>query len=982
MKRAVFFLFSLMVVIVAWADDITVQQALQQAQSFIQQREATGSRPQRVKGSASQLTMLKQVSGLYLFNINDNGGFVSVSNDDRTIPILGYSDSGAIDPDNIPSNMRAWLQGYADEIAWIKEHSVAITTNTANSPQRVGSHSTAAIAPLVSTKWDQGKPYNNLCPQYASGYKSATGCVATAMAQVMKYHEWPQAATTSIPGYTTDSYGLSLSSLSATTFNWANMLDSYSGSYTSAQANAVATLMKYCGWSVKMDYGPSSGSNTDLVAEALRNYFDYNSETTQFVSRSFYTAAKWTDLIYNELAQGRPVVYGGLSSGGGHEFVCDGYKFVSGTDYFHINWGWGGDSDEYFVLSSLNPYSQGIGGSSSNDGFHFGQDAVIGIQPSTGTGTIANITPNVIDLTVNSMTPALNPAYVNMEVGITLNITNNSADDYDGDIFIGEEITYGSDYSLLAGNNYFIAAGETKEFVIPFTPPTAGTYKLVLFLPNTFGSYSTDCEVYATLEVIQGTTNSLVPIYGLWCDELSRSQFIIPATGLENMANTTLTGVTFFSSNQSVSWGSAEFDVYLKEVSGTTLSSLQAWDTLEKVYAGKLSISDSKMVITFDTPYQYKGGNLLVGINQTKKGSYKSSNWIGTTVSGVSLGGYGTNISQQNFLPARTFDFEAATEPVTPSDVAVSDITASAATVVWTGNADSYDLCYGEVPKNSVTHESAWLKYDDGSCKAVLGDSSVSTWTWGVMYPGSQVTGDKLTKVSWYEYKNYHTSDISVNIYSGGNTAPGKLLHTFTVSPSKNGDFHEVTLASPLSVPLGENLWITLTATGTRVLTMCSSTESNNQWLLNGSSWTHIGDLISDFGSNGWMIRAQIERTTIDEDEVNWQTVTSSTSPCVLTWLKPQTDYVVKVRGCYGSDVYSPWSSSTFFTTLEQTIIPGDANGDSKVNLADVVAIVNSILGKDSATFVLDAADMNKDGKITIVDAVTLVMRLQTGGSE
>ena len=163
---------------------------------------------------------------------------------------------------------------------------------------------------------------------------------------------------------------------------------------------------------------------------------------------------------------------------------------------------------------------------------------------------------------------------------------------------------------------------------------------------------------------------------------------------------------------------------------------------------------------------------------------------------------------------------------------------------------------------------------------------------------------------------------------------------------------------------------------------MCSSTESNNQWLLNGSSWTHIGDLISDFGSNGWMIRAQIERTTIDEDEVNWQTVTSSTSPCVLTWLKRQTDYVVKVSGCYGSDVYSPWSSSTFFTTLEQTIIPGDANGDSKVNLADVVAIVNSILGKDSATFVLDAADMNKDGKITIVDAVTLVMRLQTGGSE
>ena len=123
MKRTILSLLVFFVATMTWADDITAQEALQQAQSFLKQREADGSRPKRAKGTAAtQLTMVKQVSGLYLFNVKDDGGFVIVSNDDSTVPILGFSDSGAIDPDNMPSNMRAWLQGYADEIEWVYEH--------------------------------------------------------------------------------------------------------------------------------------------------------------------------------------------------------------------------------------------------------------------------------------------------------------------------------------------------------------------------------------------------------------------------------------------------------------------------------------------------------------------------------------------------------------------------------------------------------------------------------------------------------------------------------------------------------------------------------------------------------------------------------------------------------------------------------------------------------------------------------------------
>lgn len=1180
MKRTILSLLAFMVVMVVWADDITAQQALQQAQSFIQQRETVGSRPKRIKGSPMKLTMVKQVSGLYLFNINDNGGFVIVSNDDRTRPILGFSDSGAIDPDNMPSNMRAWLQGYADEIAWAKQHNIATVTNVGkatstgpvNAPRRVGSHSTKSIAPLVSTTWNQDAPYNNMTPYYSvdqstgsvsysstgGTYHCATGCVATAMAQVMKYHEWPKNSTTSIPLYQWGNAGITLSSLSATTFDWDNMLDSYSGSYTTAQANAVATLMKYCGWSVKMNYGPSSGSNTDKVAEALRDYFDYNSTTTQFVSRSFYNAAKWADLIYYELAHNRPVVYGGQSSGGGHEFVCDGYKYEDSTDFFHINWGWGGQSDEYFVLSALDPDSQGIGGSSSTDGFHYGQDAVIGIQPSTSSGSTANITPNDINLTANSMTVDSNPACY-MPLNVTVNVTNNSSEDYDGDISIGRK--NGNTYYLIAGDNCDIPAGATRDVVIPFIPDEVGTYTIM-----PFDGASMSIGEAISFTVTAADINPYVPVYGYYCDEYSRSQFIIPASEMpQESVNGTLNSVTFYGSTISaIDWGSAQFDVYLKEVGETTLSSMKDWSSLNKVYSGSLSVgSDGKMVITFPVPYEYDGGNLLVGINQITKGNYANVYWVGTEATGASLGGYNTSIAQQDFLPFTSFDYTPGTgssipkptsltinysggrtaivtwtssesafdinvnetvtqnvaspytlnnlelgttynvkvrakngndvsdwsktvsfttdiyedmcqisfeltdsygdgwngaaikvvdvltgeeigtvsntndagagvaqnyqiavpddrdiqfvwisgkydsecsyvvydvngnvilsgsgamnSPVTyhvdctyaptPKDIVVTP-SATTAEVAWTGYAANYEVRYGKAPDGSgVVPE--WLQYDNGTYMSSIGNETSGTWTWGLMFPGNQVTGDKLTKISWYEISNYITGDITVNIYSGGNTAPGTLLHSLTVSPNKNYEFHEVTLPSPVTITRGENLWITLTATGTYVISTCTSTEPNNQWIYGGSSWTNIGNLSSSFANYGWMIRACIDAMSIDENEVVWKTVSTNTPSCNLTGLSPKTMYALQVRGDFASDGYSLWSASTIFTTLEQTIIPGDANGDGSVTFADVMAIVNYLLGKPSGSFVLDGADFNGDGKVTISDAVGLLYYLK-----
>ena len=490
MKRTILLLLSVMMTVIMTAGDVTPQQALQQAQKFLQQ---TPSGMKRSQAEVPQLKMAGRVSGLYVFNAEQNQGYVIVSNDDRTTPILGYSETGTLDPDNMPCNMRAWLQGYADEIAWLNEHNVQPTT----APVARRAAVKTPIAPLVQTHWNQNSPYNNNCPYYkksgssysyslegGEGYEHcATGCVATAMAQVMYYHKWPTAATTAIPAYTWKEYSLSLP---ATTFDWANMLNEYtkdnSAGETAAQMSAVAKLMQYCGVSVQMDYGPESGSNTDKVVAALKNYFGYNA-TTQIVVRSLYTYTEWIELIYNELNQGRPVVYGGQSSGGGHEFVCDGYQ---GEDYFHINWGWGGMSDNYFKLSALDSDQQGIGGSSSSDGYHYGQDAAIGIQKSTESGTVLDITAHNPNLTLNSISGP-ETAVAGQEVTFTVNVKNEASQDYSGDIWLAYN---NSGWILFAGDAFNIAAGETKDCAIKATFNVIGTdIEVAPFIPKSDGYY-------------------------------------------------------------------------------------------------------------------------------------------------------------------------------------------------------------------------------------------------------------------------------------------------------------------------------------------------------------------------------------------------------------------------------------------------------------------------------------------------------------
>ena len=323
-------------------------------------------------------------ANVYVFTTDH--GFVLLAADSRVQPVLGYSLNGGFDTEDMPENKKAWIQEYSDGIQYAIEHQTRASNevvqqwNDLVAGLRDVGRTTTVVDPLIQTRWDQGNPYNLLCPG-----GSVTGCVATAMAQVMKYWNYPEHGIGSHSYIPRDhpEYGTQLADFQNTTYDWDDMANIYNNSSTQVQRMAVATLMYHCGVSVEMNYTPGgSGASTPVVADALKNYFNYSSET-QHLDRSGYEDDVWIAMLKSELQLNRPIQYHGTGSGGGHSFVCDGYN---SDDYFHFNWGWSGYCDEYYLINNLNPGPGGIG-SGNNGIYNEGQGAIFGIHPSECTAS-------------------------------------------------------------------------------------------------------------------------------------------------------------------------------------------------------------------------------------------------------------------------------------------------------------------------------------------------------------------------------------------------------------------------------------------------------------------------------------------------------------------------------------------------------------------------------------------------------------------
>lgn len=517
MKRLIVLFPALLFTTVLFAEPVGRDDAKLSARAFLAERgiimkstEAPYRAPR--KGKTTEDTPY------YIFNVGNEQGYVIVSGDDRTPEILGYVDQGSFNESDIPENMRSLLQLYADEIESLN------TDETAGSQSRKQTRrakfARRSISPLVKSKWNQGSPYNLSCPDYIkkdTTYttpktgRPAAGCVATAFAQIINFYKYPAKTKATIPSHS-NKYKYIFGSIKdnattgkkdttyiekettvttaeiprGTVIDWENMCDTYGGGETEAQRKAVADLMLMCGQAVKMGYGASSGASTSSCKNAIKDYFGFD-DSAIWVSRSNYDLEDWMDLLYSELDKGYPICYSGQSTGGGHAFVIDGFD---GEGLFHVNWGWGGGSNGWFVITSLNSGdNSGLGASTTTDGYSMSQGAMIQVRlpdnkkPTDGVklsvtnitcnGGIATVTFKSTNEVTNSYTVAIGRYDEETDtykpVGIGQSVTNMAKDATASYKFnVNKRLTYGTYYltpiSRVSSSSVWLPAFSLNRF--------------------------------------------------------------------------------------------------------------------------------------------------------------------------------------------------------------------------------------------------------------------------------------------------------------------------------------------------------------------------------------------------------------------------------------------------------------------------------------------------------------------------------------
>lgn len=451
----------------------------------------------------------ENIPAYYIFGGPDNKGFIIISADDIVQPVLGYSAVSSISISNLPPAFIKWMESYKKQIEFAIQNNMLptdkIKTAWTNMFNNVfpANKSPLAVNPLCATTWDQQPYVNEMCPYDAGNTNNqhcVTGCPATAMAQIMKYWNYP-AQGAGIHSYNHPTYGTLSANFGATTYDWGAMPNNVSSSNA-----AVATLMYHCGVAVDMQYSANlsggyviinSPTPTACCEYAYKTYFGYNPSTIQGLERASYSDPNWITLLKTDLNVNQPIQYAGFGSGGGHTFVCDGYDV---SDNFHMNWGWGGYYDGFFAISALNPGGVGTGGGTG--GFNSDQQAVIGIHPSTtvpvGTGlelyTAITISPNPIPFygafTVNADIANMSTSAFNGDFAAALFNSNYEFVDYI-QTYTGNTMAPSTHYT---GGINFASAG---ILTVP------GNYYVGIFYKETSGNWTI---------VANGSYSNLVPV--------------------------------------------------------------------------------------------------------------------------------------------------------------------------------------------------------------------------------------------------------------------------------------------------------------------------------------------------------------------------------------------------------------------------------------------------------------------------------------
>lgn len=519
-------LLLLMMSLASFAGPRSFQQAKEIA---LRQAAQLGISMDEASSAKAKSKRVKSVSGevpaYYVFPNGEGKGFTVVSGDDRLPEVVGYSDKGTYDEENLPSNYVGFMKAYEEMVGQLDNGDSRASASIAEAKAlRSSGYQQPTVAPLLgSIQWNQMTPYNKMCPMYNSTNRSVTGCVATAMAQVMMYYQYPKTLQTDIPAYVSRTKHLSIPQINkGESYDWDNMLPQYASyeplNYTDAQAAAVAKLLYHCGVACEMDYGPSSGAN--VTPAILSTYFGYDSDLMQDLNRDVFTLAEWSQIMDKELTAKRPILYSGQSSDGGHEFVCDG---TDGNGLYHINWGWGGYQDGYFDVTILNPDKGGAGSGSAPDGYNQSCSMIIGIAPDNGKvdEPLVEVAPVVMIGSGNSTLSFTESTRTKLTdtFGVTTNnlISNQSAKDFTGYFA----------YGIQQADGTYKPLSKSSRISIKHPEPNGASYRQNINLfqfdyafpigkTTLYGLYSTDQKewkrcgyLYMTPFVVEATASKI-----------------------------------------------------------------------------------------------------------------------------------------------------------------------------------------------------------------------------------------------------------------------------------------------------------------------------------------------------------------------------------------------------------------------------------------------------------------------------------------
>ncbi|MCR4857286.1 MAG: C10 family peptidase [Bacteroidales bacterium] len=620
----------------------------------------------------------------YVFSLQPTG-FVMVAADERVRPILGYSYSNNFVAEDIPDNVRSWLENYSKQIKTAIDNDSQSCSETRTmwellrSGQATAIRNITSIAPLLQTTWDQGCYYNQFCPEDSLGScgHAWAGCVAVAMAQIVRYWEWPNHGLNS-HSYTCD-YGTLSVNFGATTYNYNNMPNGLSSSTSTSQKEEVAKLIYHCGVAVEMDYAPggSSAYSSD-VPDALYDYFAYADNGT-YVSRYNYSDSDWVNLIKHELDSLRPVYYSGHGTGG-HAFVCDGYD---NSGFFHINWGWNGWYDGYFELSALTP---------STSNFSSDQAAIIGIRSS---GTFMRCSDSELSFFARVGEESAPQSISVCGHGLSGNIS----------------VSAGSGFKVSSdGANYYDiltlpAAGGTMY--VKYIPTQSGDVADSLIL--TSGSYSLTVALNGTDKVIVGSgtaTNAYLPSYSYYSYSLTQQIYTPAEIGTPGY----IYCIDFYNDGPDQT---RNLDIYLVHTDKQTFANGTDWIPVtenDKVFSGVVTLTSGAWTTFQINNFAYDGESNLALVVDDNTGNWSDNymvcrvfyaqnqalrvyddytNYVPANPSGYS----GTVLSQKNQLrigitPAVIVSCGK------PSNLVFSNLTTTSVSVSWSNGSGTFGYEY------------------------------------------------------------------------------------------------------------------------------------------------------------------------------------------------------------------------------------------------------------------------------------------------